>query len=224
MNTIQKQWQLKVLGFYEGEIDSKWGVLCVEGTKAFQRSVGLVPDGIFGRATERKSMEEVRHLQISLGFIGRQVDGFGGPKTWEAKLEADDSVGFETVDFWATIPHFGRHEFQCRCNGRYCNGFPIEPNHQLVQLLENVRSHFGKPVTVTSGLRCEQYNATIKGASPHSKHIEGIAADIVVAGVSPTAVYNYINNNLMPNCGGLGIYSGHVHVDVRPNKGRWDNR
>ncbi len=223
MTTIQKQWQLKVLGFYEGEIDSKWGVLCVGGTKAFQRSVGLVSDGIFGRATEGKSMEEVRKLQISLGFIGRQVDGFGGPSTWKAKLEADDSVEPVPVDFWATIPHFERREFRCFCDGRYCNGFTHEPNHQLVQLLENVRQHFGRPVIVTSGLRCPDYNAELDGTSPNSKHMDGIAADIVVDGISPEDVYSYIES-LMPNCGGLGIYSGHVHVDVRPNKGRWDNR
>lgn len=225
MNTIQKQWQLKVLGFYEGEIDGKWGVLCVAATKEFQISVGLVADGIFGRDTERKSMEEVRKLQISLGFTGSQVDGFGGPKTWEAKEKADEPIDPdpEPEDFWETVPHFERHEFKCKCNGRYCNGFTHEPNHQLVQLLENVRQHFGRPVIVTSGLRCPNYNDELDGSSPNSKHMDGIAADIVVDGVSPEKVYGYIES-LMPNCGGLGIYSGHVHVDVRSNKGRWDNR
>ncbi len=226
MNIRQKQWQLKVLGYYEDNdrrgVDGKWGDRCVQGTKELQRDVGISVDGKFGRNTERKSIEKVKELQRSLGFTGKDVDGFGGWKTWNAKQEADVPVGPEPepVDYWSTVKHFKRSEFACKCGGRYCNGFPVEPDRQLVRLLENIREHFGKPVRINSGIRCNQHNANVGGVK-HSQHKLGTAADIVVAGVSPRTVYEYVNS-IMPNTGGIGIYSWGVHVDVRKNKSRWN--
>jgi len=48
----------------------------------------------------------------------------------------------------------------------------------------------------------------------------GIAADIVVKGVSPNDVAAYAEL-LMPDKGGIGLYRTFVHIDVRHQKTRW---
>lgn len=60
MTTKQKQWQLRFLGFYGGEIDGDWGKLSQLGTIRFQQAFGLEPTGIFDDVTEDKSMEWIR--------------------------------------------------------------------------------------------------------------------------------------------------------------------
>lgn len=92
---------------------------------------------------------------------------------------------------------------------------------ELVKLLQSVRTHFGKAVTITSGYRTVNYNSKVSGSSEDSKHCYGLAADIKVKGVSPKTVASYIET-LIPNSGGIGIYSTFVHVDARSDKSRWN--
>ena len=51
------------------------------------------------------------------------------------------------------------------------------------QVLQKVREHFGKPVTVNSGYRSPELNKAI-GGSTTSDHCKGMAADIEIPGVS----------------------------------------
>lgn len=89
-----------------------------------------------------------------------------------------------------------------------------------------IREHFGKPVTITSGYRTASHNARV-GGSKSSQHLLGRAADIQVQDTDPLAVAAYAES-LMPGWGGVGRYpvktgraKGWVHVDTRPNKSRW---
>lgn len=92
---------------------------------------------------------------------------------------------------------------------------------ELVKLLQAIRSHFGKAVTITSGYRTVNYNTKVSGSSAESKHCMGLASDIKISGVSPKTVAGYVET-IMPNSGGIGIYSTFVHVDVRTDKARWN--
>jgi uncharacterized protein YcbK (DUF882 family) len=51
----------------------------------------------------------------------------------------------------------------------------------LIRLAENIlqplRDHYGKPITVNSGYRCKRLNEAVKG-SVNSDHMKGMAADI----------------------------------------------
>ena len=49
-------------------------------------------------------------------------------------------------------------------------------------ILDPIRAHVGRPVRVTSGLRCPELNAATDGASPTSQHTLGQAADIQIPG------------------------------------------
>lgn len=91
----------------------------------------------------------------------------------------------------------------------------------LVDLLQKIRNHFGKPITINSAYRNATYNKKIGGVS-NSQHVYGTAADIVVQGVKPEEVAKYAEY-LMPKTGGIGLYSTFIHVDVRSNRSRWKN-
>ena len=90
---------------------------------------------------------------------------------------------------------------------------------ELVKILQKVRNHFGKAVIINSAYRTEAHNKKV-GGSAESQHKYGMAADIRINGVSPKTIATYINT-LMPNRGGIGVYSSFVHVDVRAKKTRW---
>ena len=89
----------------------------------------------------------------------------------------------------------------------------------LVEILQKIRDHFGKPVTINSAYRTPAYNKKVGGAT-YSQHLYGLAADIAVSGVGPKAVAEFAGT-LLPKTGGIGIYQTFTHVDVRTNKSRW---
>lgn len=91
---------------------------------------------------------------------------------------------------------------------------------QLVQILQKIRTHFGRPVTITSAFRSQAHN-TKEGGVANSQHLYGLAADIVVTGVAPAKVAAYAET-LLSGTGGIGIYKGFTHIDVRSKKARWN--
>ena len=110
--------------------------------------------------------------------------------------------------------HFRVREFACRDGS---DAVLVAP--RLVMVLESIRTHFGVPITISSGYRTPQYNAKVDGAA-HSQHCYGMAADIVVKGQTPETVAAYARQ-LMPDWGGVGVYKSFTHVDVREAKADW---
>lgn len=96
---------------------------------------------------------------------------------------------------------------------------PVFISPELVSVLQNIRTHFGKPVTITSAYRTPAHNKQVGGVSD-SQHLFGTAADIKVKGVSPERVAQYAEK-LLTGKGGIGVYDSFVHIDVRPTKTRW---
>ena len=118
-------------------------------------------------------------------------------------------------------PGFKVREFRCRDGSDV-----VMIDQTLVVLLQAIREHFNKPITVTSGYRTGTHNTAV-GGSRSSQHLLGKAADIQVADTTVEAVAAYAES-LMPDWGGVGRYpvkagraKGWVHVDTRPNKSRW---
>lgn len=107
-------------------------------------------------------------------------------------------------------------EFACKDGSDY-----ILIDTELVKLLQNIRNHFNKPVTINSAYRNPTYNKKVGGVS-NSQHTKGTAADIVVSGATPKEVAQYAEH-LMPNSGGVGLYKTFTHVDVRSSRARWQN-
>ena len=96
---------------------------------------------------------------------------------------------------------------------------PIFIDSELVTILQKIRNHFGKAVTITSAYRTPGKNKAV-GGTTYSQHLYGKAADIKVNGVSPKKVAAYAET-LLKNKGGIGTYSTFTHIDVRGIKARW---
>ena len=111
--------------------------------------------------------------------------------------------------------NFRVREFACKDGSD-----PIFIDDELVSVLQQIRDHFGKAVTITSAFRTASHNKKVGGAT-YSQHLYGKAADIKVSGVAPSVVADYVET-LMPNTGGIGRYATFTHVDVRKTKSRWN--
>ena len=95
---------------------------------------------------------------------------------------------------------------------------PVFIDAELVAVLQKIREHFGKPVTITSAYRTPTRNKEV-GGTTYSQHLYGKAADIKISGVTPQKVAQYAET-LLDN-GGIGIYNTFTHIDVRSTKSRW---
>lgn len=116
--------------------------------------------------------------------------------------------------------NFSSYEFRCGL-GSPCSCTTTLIDEKLVEYLQKIRDHFGKPITITSGYRCSSYNARIGGASG-SRHTKGEAVDFKVEGVAPLKVAQYAESIGVL---GIGLYEGSdgnfVHIDTRTYKSFW---
>lgn len=80
--------------------------------------------------------------------------------------------------------------------------------------LQDIRTHFGMPITINSGYRTPSYNVKVGGAK-NSYHVRGQAYDIVVKGHTPQEVAQYASSIGIK---GIIQYNTFVHVDSRPMK------
>ncbi len=127
--------------------------------------------------------------------------------------------------------NFNISEFRCRANGEVLINAAVIDH---IQRLQKLRDWYKRPMIITSGYRTSEYNEKV-GGSPNSKHIEGIASDILL----PDEFYGYskerqdeflnnIKNKWIQLCnedglgGGVGFYNSFFHLDSRP-KGNYAN-
>jgi len=89
----------------------------------------------------------------------------------------------------------------------------------LVKLIE-LRKILERPVYITSGYRCFEYNQKVGGIA-NSYHCIGLAADIKVNNINLTELLGYAEEI---DFNGIGFYEkkNFLHLDVRPTKRtRW---
>ena len=181
-------------------------------------------DGIWGP----RSQEAMSDFQSRFGGI--EVNGQLNEESAKALRhavaywydEADAAPEEPTGSFWDEIKYFTREEFRCQCGGKYCNGFPVEPEEKLVRSLDEFRRRLGVPVTIVesdgSGVRCAQHNAN-KGGVANSNHLYGKAADLH-SSKSPEEMAR-VAEEILGNTGELGIYSWGIHFAVNCRYSRY---
>ena len=182
MTMKQKQALLAYLGCYDGPLDGLWGEKSQRATIDFQRSYMDTVDGIFGDATEKRILAVV----------------------------ASGEPPQKSSGWWKDIRYFQRSEFRCPCGK--CGGFPAEPSETLVRLADKVRAHFNAPATVSSGVRCQAHNDSLKGSVPNSYHVRGKAMDFCVRGVPGERLLAYVKT--LPVHYAYRIDDSFIHMDV----------
>lgn len=206
MTVKQKQHLLAYLGYYTGIVDGDWGPLSQGATEAFQRDYQLTVDGVFGDATAQRIREVIYNQEA--------------PVVAENATTTPDST---TGTFWDEIEFFTREEFRCQCGGKYCNGFPAEPQEDMVRAVDEIRRRLGVPVQIVdaggSGVRCPVHNANVNGAA-NSNHLYGKAADLH-SDKSPQEMYR-VAEEVLGNTGELGLYSWGIHVGVNCKYSRFN--
>lgn len=112
------------------------------------------------------------------------------------KSDYDGIYGTNTDNALRTVynvKHFTKNfspkEFRCECGGRYCCGFPTYMKPQELKNIQAIRDHFGKPITVTCGMRCRGYNRSLRGSVANSGHLDGRAIDFYQSGVTDTLAH-----------------------------------
>lgn len=111
--------------------------------------------------------------------------------------------------------HFSKSELACRC----CGELIIDP--ALIDALERLRELAKKPIRICAGYRCLAHNQEVGGVTD-SEHIRGVAADIVIPGLTLQQMYELALQVPAFFEGGIGAYDGDfLHVDVRRHAARW---
>ena len=122
-------------------------------------------DGIEGVKTKRSYLD----LQKWGFFRAKDKDGKYGPNT-EKLLISAYNVKKYTKNF-----DIKKDKLYCRCKGKYCTGYPAIIQIDLLKNLQAERDKWGA-TTVTSMLRCKEWNKKQGGASA-SRHLSGKAVD-----------------------------------------------
>lgn len=91
-----------------------------------------------------------------------------------------------------------------------------------LRILDDLRDHFDKPVTINSTFRALPYNRAI-GSPDGSQHPKFQAIDFTVKDTSPREVFAVLDRWRKAGriTGGLGLYRSFVHLDTRGHNATW---
>lgn len=141
-------------------------------------------------------MESIKNRQkylTKLGYYKGKIDGVEGAQTKKAykqlqekyftrKKDIDGLYGVNTERLLINAyrvkvytKNFKLEEFRCGCEAKYCTGYPAKLNIKFLKNMQKLRNKYGS-LSITSGLRCVNYNSKIGGIRG-SKHTQGKAAD-----------------------------------------------
>lgn len=123
-------------------------------------------------------------------------------------------ITFKKNEYKKLSKYFNSNELRCSCS-------KCEEQHissKLLELLDEVREKYGKPIKVTSGYRCPAHNIAIGGRSA-SSHVSGLAADIqpMIVTLDELDLLYEICFEVFDNIGD-GRIKRFIHVDVRDPK------
>lgn len=124
------------------------------------------------------------------------------------------------------MSNFKPAEFICKCG--QCDHIPPKYAANVVRLkleLDTIRNHVGKPLIITSGIRCEEHNKK-EGGAHYSRHLTGEAADIKIEGMTGTEIRVMLLELIKDfkiKDGGIGTYKNIpniCHYDIGGSR-RW---
>jgi len=110
-----------------------------------------------------------------------------------------------------SLKFFKMDEFECRCG---CGRNEIDPG--FVAILDKIRAtYYDRPLVVTSGYRCPEWDKEIGGKGNHPT---GSAADLLVS--KGADMYDFTQACFAMSIPRIILYRDkpHVHVDMAPDK------
>ncbi len=118
--------------------------------------------------------------------------------------------------------NFNLNEFTCK------DGTPVPEEYmsnviELAANLQVLRDYIGEPLHLNSGYRTPSYNKKV-GGKPKSQHMLAKAADLTAKSYTPKKLASVIEKLIKEKKmkqGGIGIYPGFTHYDIRGVKARW---
>ena len=140
------------------------------------------------------SLEERKEMFKELGYEYSKsgIEAFQR-KYMLRKSDYDGIYGTNTENTLLTVfntlkytRNFKPEEFRCDCGGRFCCGYPNYMKPHMLLHIQGIRDHWGRPITVTQGLRCKGRNKQLNGSIVNSKHMTGQAVDFYQRGVTDT--------------------------------------
>lgn len=199
MNVEERQCALKLIrdesgkAYYTGRVDGQWGAQSKSALCRMAQDTGT--DG-----SDHSIWQTLRGRALTALNEGENNGG-------------TDCTAAGNGSFWDEIRYFKRSEFACPC-GR-CGGFPVEPNETMVRMCDNIRRKAGRPMTITSGVRCQVHNDELPGSVPNSLHVQGRAADFVITGVPQSRCLQLANEEQNKNYAYAISGGSAVHVDTK---------
>lgn len=201
MTNKQRQHLLAYLGYYKMNVDGYWESGSREACKAFQRDRNLTADGYGGPETDKQLRYAV-------------YNDLEKPEP-VPELDTTEENAVEAEMEWPGVVHFDPEEVRCKCNGKYCNGFPHKMQPLVMQIAERSRQWSGHPIQVISGLRCETHNRNEKGVK-NSQHMYGEALDVYFYGVTPAAALAWLQSQPDVRYAYQIDGSNNIHFDIEP--------
>lgn len=80
------------------------------------------------------------------------------------------------ISKWDMMQNFKPLEFACPCGK--CKNDGSNMSYDLLRIVQDIRDLLGKPIEVTRGQSCQEYNDSLEGSIKNSDHLSGDAVDI----------------------------------------------
>lgn len=118
--------------------------------------------------------------------------------------------------------NFNLSEFACKSGDSVPIDFQ-ENAKKLAYNLQMIRNEIEEPLNINSAYRTKEHNKKI-GGKIDSQHLQCKASDLTAKNHTPNELHKIILKLIKSKKiseGGLGLYKGFVHYDIRGTKARW---
>ena len=110
---------------------------------------------------------------------------------------------------WTRYPNFSKSEFDCKHTGKN------EMTHELMTILQKIRTDFRKPMIVTSGYRDKTHPVEARKTHSNGEHTQGNCCD--VACTNSADRFKIIYLALSHGITRIGIAKNFIHLGIGGN-------
>lgn len=160
--------------------------------QTYLKKLGLYTKKIDGvRGSGQKSAEK----QFNIIFLNVKNDTYteATDKLLREVYASYNKSKYMVSSDWKFFKNVSKKELYCTCNKKYCdgyNGLEKKIPMRLIMLAQYKRNASGKPIYISSSIRCSKRNAEVGGIKK-SKHLEFRAFDHRLGNLSAKETIKY---------------------------------